>query len=75
LDYEGGGDFIKTLEVYFDHNGNLSQAAEALFVHRNTMTYRMERIAEITGLDLHHTETRLAIQLALRIHHMIERRN
>jgi purine catabolism regulator len=75
LDYEGGGDFVKTLEVYFDHNGNLSQAAEALFVHRNTMTYRMERIAEITGLDLNHTETRLAIQLALRIHHMIERRN
>lgn len=75
LAYEGGGDFIKTLEVYFDHNGNLSQAADALFVHRNTLTYRMERIAEITGLDLDHTETRLALQLALRIHRMIERDN
>jgi purine catabolism regulator len=70
LSYEGGGDFIKTLEVYFDHNGVLSQAAEALFIHRNTLIYRMERIAEISGLDLDNTETRLAIQLALRVHRM-----
>jgi len=71
LAYEGSGDLIKTLEVYFDHNGNLSQAAEALFIHRNTLIYRMERIAEISGLDLDNTETRLAIQLALRIHRMV----
>jgi purine catabolism regulator len=73
LTYEGGGDFIKTLEAYFEHHGNLSQAADALYVHRNTLTYRMERISEITGLDLDFPETRLAIQLALRIHRMIER--
>ena len=70
LSYEGGGDLIRTLEVFFEHNGVLSQAAEALFIHRNTLIYRMERIAEITGLDLDNTETRLAIQLALRIHRM-----
>jgi purine catabolism regulator len=68
--YEGGGDFINTLEAYFEHNGVLSQAAEALYVHRNTLIYRMERIAEISGLDLDNTETRLAVQLALRIHRM-----
>jgi purine catabolism regulator len=73
LSYEGSGDYIKTLEVYFEHNGNLSQAAEALYIHRNTLTYRMERISEITGLDLDHTEIRLAVQLALRIHRMLER--
>jgi len=73
LAYEGGGDLIATLEAYFDQNGNLSQAAESLFVHRNTLIYRMERIAEISGLDLDNTETRLAVQLALRIHKMIER--
>lgn len=71
LAYEGGGDLIKTLEVYFEHNGTVSQAAEALFVHRNTLVYRMERIAEITGLDLENTETRLAVQLALRIYHIL----
>jgi purine catabolism regulator len=72
LSYEGGGDLLKTLEAYFEHNGNLSQAAESLYIHRNTLTYRMERIAEISGLDLDHNETRLAVQLALRIHRMLE---
>jgi purine catabolism regulator len=73
LSYEGSGDYIKTLEVYFEYNGNQSQAAEALYIHRNTLSYRMDRISEITGLDLDHTETRLAVQLALRIHRMLER--
>jgi purine catabolism regulator len=72
LNYEGGGDLITTLNVFFEHNGNLSQAAEALFIHRNTLIYRMERIAEITGLDLDNTETRLAVQLALHIHRMVK---
>ncbi len=68
--YEGVGELIKTLDAYFEHNGVLSQAAEALYIHRNTLIYRMERIAEITGLDFNNTETRLAVQLALRIHRM-----
>ena len=70
LDHEGGEDLLRTLEAYFDHNGNQSQAAEALFIHRNTLTYRMDRIAEISGLDLDNTETRLALHLALRIYRM-----
>ncbi len=73
LSYEGGGELLHTLEVYFDHNGNLSQAAEALFIHRNTLNYRMDRIAEICGLDLDNTEARLAAQLALRIYRMTMR--
>lgn len=72
LDYDNNEQLIQTLEAFFEHNGNLSQAAEGLFVHRNTLIYRMERIAEITGLDLNNTETRLAVQLALRIHKMMD---
>jgi purine catabolism regulator len=70
LAYEGGAELIRTLEAYFEHNGNLSQAAEALFIHRNTLIYRMERIAGITDLDLDKPETRLAVQLALHIYRM-----
>jgi purine catabolism regulator len=70
LAYEGSDELLRTLEAYFDYNGNLSQAAEALFIHRNTLIYRMERISEIGNLDLDKTETRLAVQLALRIHKM-----
>ena len=73
LAYDSNEQLIQTLEAFFDNNGNLSQAAEGLFVHRNTLIYRMERIAEITGLDLDNTETRLAVQLALRIHRLTDR--
>jgi PucR family transcriptional regulator, purine catabolism regulatory protein len=69
--HDGGVELIHTLETYFDHNANLSQTAEALFIHRNTLIYRMERIAEISGVDLNHPETRLAVQIALRIYRMM----
>jgi purine catabolism regulator len=73
LAYETGKELIYTLEVYFEHNGNLSQTADALFIHRNSLLYRMARIAEISGLDLDNPETRLAVQLALHIHRMFDR--
>jgi len=68
---EGGRELIRTLESYFQHNGNLSQTAETLYIHRNTLIYRMDRIATITGLNLDDPETRLAIQLALHIYRMM----
>ena len=70
LAYEGGAELIRTLEAYFQHNSVLSQTAEALFIHRNTLLYRMERIGEILKLDLDKPASRLAVQLALHIHRM-----
>jgi len=75
LDHEGSSDLLRTLEVYFEHKGNLSKAAEALFIHRNTILYRMERIAKITNLELDNADTRLAVQLALKIHRMTGNRS
>lgn len=69
-----GTDLIETLNAYFAHKGNLSATAEALFVHRNTLLYRMERIHEISGLDLDNPETRLSIQLALRANRLLTAR-
>ena len=68
--HENSMELLRTLEAYFEHNGNLSQTAEAMYIHRNTLLYRMERIAEITNLDLNDPENRLALQLALRIQRM-----
>jgi purine catabolism regulator len=70
LAYEGGLELLQTLEVYFEHNGSLTQAAEALYIHRNTLIYRLERISELAGLDLNKPETRLAVDLALHIYHL-----
>jgi purine catabolism regulator len=65
-DRANGTDLLHTLETYFAQRGNLSRTAEALFIHRNSLLYRMERIAAITGLDLEDPEARLRLQVALK---------
>lgn len=71
LTHDGGEDLIATLEAYFNNQGNLSKTADELFIHRNTLSYRMQRITEISGLDFSNPDTTLAVQIALRIHHMM----
>jgi purine catabolism regulator len=71
LEHENGKELIRTLEVYFERNGNLKKTAHNLYIHRNTLIYRLERIQEITSLDLDNPETRLALQLTLHIHKML----
>lgn len=66
-DNQNRGSLVKTVEAYFDHHGNISQTAESLFVHRNTLLYRMERIEELTGLNLDHANMRLALHLSLKL--------
>jgi purine catabolism regulator len=65
-------DLIKTLEAFFACHGNLSQTAETLIVHRNTLLYRMNRINEIAQIDLDRPEIRLALHLALTIRRLLE---
>jgi purine catabolism regulator len=64
-------DLIKTLEAFFACHGNLSQTAEMLIVHRNTLLYRMNRINEIAQIDLDRSEIRLALHLALTIRRLL----
>jgi purine catabolism regulator len=64
-------DLIKTLEAFFACHGNLSQTAETLIVHRNTLLYRMNRINEIAQIDLDRPEIRLALHLALTIRRLL----
>lgn len=70
-DVRQNADLIRTLEAFFNCHGNLSQTAESLIVHRNTLLYRMNRINEIAGIDLSRPETRLAIHLALTIRRLL----
>jgi PucR family transcriptional regulator, purine catabolism regulatory protein len=73
LDYDmrQHADLIKTLEAFFACHGNLSQTAEMLIVHRNTLLYRMNRINEIAQVDLERPEIRLALHLALTIRRLL----
>jgi purine catabolism regulator len=56
---------VETLYAYFASKGNVAQTAKALYIHRNTLIYRLERIHGLTGLDLEDAEVRLKLQLAL----------
>ncbi|MCB9452079.1 MAG: helix-turn-helix domain-containing protein [Anaerolineaceae bacterium] len=62
---------LKTLESYFQANGNLAKAASELAIHRNTLIYRLERITEMTGINLDDADTRLILHLALKIQRVL----
>lgn len=65
-DEQHRGSLVQTISAYFDHHGNISQTAESLFVHRNTLLYRIDRIQELTGQDLSNADMRLSLHLALK---------
>ena len=65
-------DLVKTLEVYFEMNGNLKKMSEALFTHYNTILYRITRIKEITNKNLEDEHDRFGLQTALKIRRILE---
>jgi DNA-binding PucR family transcriptional regulator len=64
-DRERRSDLVQTLRVYFAAGANASEAADRLFLHRNSMLYCLARIEKLTGLDLKDPRARLAFQLGL----------
>ena len=64
-DREHSSDLIRTLRAFFAANGNASEAADRLYLHRNSLPYRLARIQDLTGLDLKDHRARLALQLGL----------
>lgn len=66
-DRKNNTDFYETLDRYLESNGSVRQTADELYIHRNTLGYRLKRIEEILSQDLSDSETRLKLLLALRI--------
>ncbi|MBX6772250.1 MAG: helix-turn-helix domain-containing protein [Chloroflexi bacterium] len=66
-DERHGSELIPTLKAFFAAHGNLSKTAEMLYLHRNTVSYRLQRIEEITGLRLDREDDRFQLQLALKL--------
>jgi|SRR5215212_5772190 purine catabolism regulator len=64
-DRERRSDLVRTLGVYLAAGANSSEAADRLFLHRNSMLYRLERIRKLSGLDLRNSRVRLALRLGL----------
>lgn len=61
------GTLTKTLRAFLDHGGSVPRAAAALHLHRTSLYYRLDRIRELTGLDLDDGENRLLLHLSLRL--------
>ena len=49
---DSNGQLMRTLRSWCDHDGQLQTCADALGIHRNSLRYRMERIAELSGKDI-----------------------
>ncbi len=64
------GALVGTLRAYLE-TGEQQHAAQRLRVHPNTLRYRLDRIREITGLDLEDPETRLNLSVALRVQSLL----
>jgi purine catabolism regulator len=62
---------IETLECFFKCNGNLSETARTMHLHRNSLLYRLGRIEELLGRSLEDPELRLSLLIALKIRHML----
>ncbi|GAB4546890.1 MAG: hypothetical protein OHK0023_07260 [Anaerolineae bacterium] len=64
-------ELLETLRAYFANNGNTALTAKELRIHRNTLAYRLTRIAEITHLDLEDADVRLNLHLALKAYEVL----
>jgi hypothetical protein len=64
---DNNGLLRRTLQAWFRHNVQPLATSKALFIHRNTLEYRLNRISELTGLDLGSFDDRLLLYIALQL--------
>ena len=56
-----------TINKFFENNLNVSETARQLYVHRNTLVYRLEKLQRSTGLDIRVFEDALTFKIALMV--------
>lgn len=65
--YDLDDETLTTLNKFFENNLNVSETSRQLFVHRNTLVYRIEKIQKSTGLDLRSFDDALTFKIALMV--------
>lgn len=58
---------LMTIQCFFENNLNVSETSRKLFVHRNTLVYRLEKIRKLTGLDLREFDHAITFKVALMV--------
>ncbi|MGE7768183.1 PucR family transcriptional regulator [Peribacillus sp. NPDC096540] len=65
-DRENEGELLKTLETYLSSRGKIEDTARALFVHRNTVKFRLSRIEDLLGVDLKSRDIAFKLQFSIK---------
>ncbi|TDV67715.1 sugar diacid recognition domain-containing protein [Pseudomonas sp. LP_7_YM] len=64
---QGNGQLLDTLRAWFDYSGESQTCADALGIHRNSLRYRLEKIAEVSGCDPYRTDDLLRLYVGLQM--------
>lgn len=64
---DSGGALLRTLESYLRHSGSTPAICEELYIHRNTLAYRVRKVEELLGVDLADGQVRATLLLAVRV--------
>jgi DNA-binding PucR family transcriptional regulator len=59
-------DLVSTVEAFLEADGNVAGTAQRLFTHRHTVRYRLERVRELSGLDVGSSDGREKLSLGLK---------
>ena len=70
-DAEYRTDLVATLEAYLGHDCNMNATAAAIYAHRHTVAYRLDRIRALTGLEPNRSEDRERLGLGLKAHRLL----
>ncbi len=60
-------DTLETINKFFENNLNVSETSRKLYVHRNTLVYRLEKIKKLTGLDLREFDDAIVFKVAMMV--------
>ncbi len=65
-------EILFTIQKFFENDLNVSKTADKLFVHRNTLVYRLEKIKRLTGLDLREFDQAIVFKIALMVNKYLQ---
>lgn len=70
---KNGPELLSSLKVFLNKNMNISEASKALYIHRNTLLYRMDKFKKLSGLDVTDFEDGVKVRIALMIIKFLEK--
>lgn len=70
-DLEHSTELLETLETYVEHGLKVKETAVALYLHRNTLTYRLNKIKELTGMDFENVKEVFQLANSFPIYHLL----